>query len=507
MKDSSDRDQSFENLQSRFVSLYQKVFEDHLAQKTIVVIPSLTLDHEILSKIKGHFYYEERMLCMLMLLKMPETRLTFITSIPISPLIIDYYLHMLPGITPHHARERLTLLNCYDAGNLPLTQKILQRPRLIERIKKSIMKEEDAHLVFFNVTDEEKKLALKLNIPIYGCDPSLNYLGTKSGSRKLFRECNIPLPYGVEDVFTKSDVIEALLKLYIHNQNIKKAVIKINEGFSGDGNAVFYYDGISNDLSDTYQWIESHLKKNLKIVAKKLKHSKFFDKLQSEGGIVETFVEGDIVVSPSVQCRINPLGEIVIISTHDQVLSGENKQVFVGATFPANNEYSTELSALSYKLAEVMKNKGVLGRFGIDFMSVKTGEKWEHFAIEINLRKGGTTHPFIMLQYLTDGHFDVENATFVLPNGSSRFYFATDNLCSETYKGLTPLDLIDIVMHHGLHYNHTREEGVMFHLISALSQYGKIGLVSIGSTPERAIEYFEKVVDVLNNEVEKFRQD
>jgi len=507
MKDSLDSDQSFENLQSRFASQYQKVFEDNLALKTIIVIPSLTLDHEILSKIKGHFYYEERMLCMLMLLKMPETRLTFITSIPISPLIIDYYLHMLPGITPHHARERLTLLNCYDAGNLPLTQKILQRPRLIARIKKSIMNEEDAHLVFFNVTEEEKKLALKLNVPIYGCNPSLNYLGTKSGSRKLFRECNIPLPYGVEDVYTKSDVIEALLKLYIHNQSIKKAVIKINEGFSGDGNAVFYYDGISGDLSDTYQWVESHLKKNLKIVAKKLKHSKFFDKLQSEGGIVETFVEGDIVVSPSVQCRINPLGEIVIISTHDQVLSGENKQVFVGATFPANNEYSAELSALSYKLADVMKNKGVLGRFGIDFMSVKTGETWEHFAIEINLRKGGTTHPFIMLQYLTDGHFDVENATFTLPNGSSRFYFATDNLYSHTYKGLTPLDLIDIVMHHGLHYNHNREEGVMFHLISALSQYGKIGLVSIGSTPERAIEYFEKVVDVLNKEVERFRQD
>ena len=138
----------FDALQSKFAEQYRQVFENKLAPKTIVVIPSLTLDHEILSKIKGHFYYEERMLCMLMLLRMPETRVTFVTSIPISPLIIDYYLHMLPGITQHHARSRLPLLSCYDSGNLPLTNKILNRPRLIKRIMQSIPDCDAAHLVF-----------------------------------------------------------------------------------------------------------------------------------------------------------------------------------------------------------------------------------------------------------------------------------------------------------------------------------------------------------------------
>jgi hypothetical protein len=490
----------FAQLQKRFADQYQRIFDDKLAPKTIVVIPSLTLDHEILSKIKGHFYYEERMLCLLLLLRMPETRVTFVSSIPISPLIIDYYLHMLPGITPHHARNRLTLLNCYDSGNLPLTIKVLKRPRLIERIRKSIQDENAAHLVFFNTTDAEKELALALNTPIYGSDPIYNYLGSKSGCRQLFKDCDISLPFGFENIYSENDIVEALSQIHLKYPNHKKAVVKINEGFSGDGNAVFSFENAPNDIAHFSEWIKTNLKKNLKIVATKLKYQKFIDKIEKTGGIVEIFIEGETVMSPSVQCRINPLGEVCIVSTHDQVLTGENNQVFAGATFPAAPEYAITLANMSYKIGVVMRNIGVLGRFGIDFMSVKNDGQWTHYALEINLRKGGTTHPFIMLQFLTDGQYDADTGNFVLPEGNKRYYFATDNLQNDRYKGLTPLDLLDIVMYHGLHYDHSYKEGVMFHLISALSQYGKIGLVSIGSTPERAMQFYQKVITVLDDE-------
>jgi len=42
------------------------------------------------------------------------------------------------------------------------------------------------------------------------------------------------------------------------------------------------------------------------------------------GGIVEAFIEGDIKTSPSVQCLINPLGGVEVLSTHDQLLGGED---------------------------------------------------------------------------------------------------------------------------------------------------------------------------------------
>ena len=498
--DSTHIDHTFQNLQNQFIHQYASIFEDSLAPRSVVVIPSLTLDSQILSKIKGHFYYEERMLCMLMLLKMPETRLTFVTSIPISSLIIDYYLHMLPGITAEHAKSRLTLLSCYDAGSVPLTEKVLRRPRLIDRIKKSIPNEDSGHLIFFNVTDAEKELAVKLNLPIYGCDPSLNYLGTKSGSRKLFKDCGVKTPVGYENLSSANDIIEGLYRLKIENPPLQKAVIKMNDGFSGDGNAVFYFKDAPTDHNEFAIWMHQNIRNNTKIVAKKLTYEKFINTFEKMGGIVEEFITGEKVTSPSVQIRINPLGEICIISTHDQLLGGESGQVYEGATFPANEEYAGELANISYTLAANMRDKGVVGRFGIDYMSVKTEDGWKHYAIEINLRKGGTTHPFLMLQFLTNGMYYADKSAYLLNDGTKRYYFATDNLQKEKYKGLTPLDLIDIAMHHGLHYDHSNEEGVMFHLISALSQFGKIGLTSIGKTPERAMEFYRQVVAVLDKE-------
>ncbi|MBL7726792.1 MAG: hypothetical protein JNM68_03855, partial [Dinghuibacter sp.] len=156
----------FNRLQQHFAAQFEAVFPDRMAPKTIVVIPSLTLDQKILENVKGVNYYEERLLCMLMLLRMPNTHVVYVTSMPIDPVIIDYYLHLLPGITGCHARKRLHLLSCYDASCISLTEKILQRPRLVEKIKESIPFGHLAHITFFNVTDAERKLAIRLQLPV-----------------------------------------------------------------------------------------------------------------------------------------------------------------------------------------------------------------------------------------------------------------------------------------------------------------------------------------------------
>ena len=105
----------FEIIQQGFFNQFELFFPDNLAPKTIVVIPSLSLDKEVLAKVDGALHYEERLLCLLMLLRMPRANVVYVSSTPIDPVIIDYYLHLLPGITGYHARERLTLLSCYDS--------------------------------------------------------------------------------------------------------------------------------------------------------------------------------------------------------------------------------------------------------------------------------------------------------------------------------------------------------------------------------------------------------
>ncbi len=105
-----------------------------------------------------------------------------------------------------------------------------------------------------------------------------------------------------------------------------------------------------------------------------------------------------------------------------------------------------------------------------------------------------------MLQFLTNGDYNPDTGKYVLVNGDEKCYLFTDNLHEDRFKGLTPCDLMEIAMLNNLHYDNTKEEGVMFHLIGALSQYGKIGLVCIASTFERAKYFYDQTLKVLNSE-------
>ena len=121
------------------------------------------------------------------------------------------------------------------------------------------------------------------------------------------------------------------------------------------------------------------------MVADDLTCETFLQKFQEMGGIVEAFVEGEDKESPSVQCRIDPDGVCRVASTHDQLLGGESGQVFLGAYFPAQPDYAVAISSMGKKVAEALQQRGVLGRFAVDFISVKEKEEWQHYAIEINL--------------------------------------------------------------------------------------------------------------------------
>ena len=485
----------FAALQRHFAENFEAIFQNPAAARTVVIVPSLSLDQDVMAKLNGVNHYEERMLCLLLLLRLHRTRVVYVTSTPISEAIIDYYLHLLPGIPGRHARARLTLLSCDDASSAPLTQKILARPRLMEKIRQALIDPPTAHMSCFTVSDLERRLAVELGIPVYGCDPALQYWGSKSGSRRIFREAGIALPAGFEDLKNAGDVAHALADLKGRKPGLQKAVVKINEGFSGEGNAIVDLSSAPSGLA-SLKYFKENLP-NMTFEARGMTWELYQEKLLAMGGIVEEFIPGAEKTSPSAQFRVNPLGQLEPISTHDQVLGGQSQQIFMGCRFPANAEYRLDIQDLGMRAAHRLVEKGVLGRFGIDFVSVKEADGWRHLAIEINLRKGGTTHPFQMLQFLTDGQYDALTGRFLTPTGGARCYYASDNIESPNYRGLSPDDLIDITAANNLHFHAATAEGVAFHLIGALSQFGKLGVVCIGADQTRADALFKRTIDVL----------
>lgn len=492
----------FLELQAGLESMFRDVFSDPLAERTVVVIPGLSLDQETLAHVAGAPHYEERQLSMLLLLRLPRTRVVFVTSTPVDPVVIDYYLSLLAGIPSGHARRRLTLLSAYDAGPRSLTAKILCRPGLLQRIRAAIPQPRTAHLSCFNATEDEVQLAVELGIPLYACDPALSWLGSKSGSRQAFREAGVACPDGVEALRDLPALYTALAALKQRQPQLRRAVVKLEEGFSGEGNAVFDFDaGHPAGVPDAMA-IEAGMGRQLKPEAQGLTVEGFLAKFARTGGVVEAWIEGQDKRSPSVQMRINPLRELQIISTHDQLLGGPSGQVFLGSTFPADERYRTSLQEAGRRVGQVLRDHGVLGRFSVDFITVKDGAAgWVHQAIEINLRKGGTTLPFQMLQFLTDGRYDAEHCEFLTPTGQRRVYRATDNLCCPEYRRLTPDDLVDLIVEQRLHFDPMRQQGVVFNLIGALSEFGKLGLVCIADTHDNAADLYRRTVQVMDEAV------
>ena len=497
----SDREREiFLSLQARLEPMFREVYADPLAERTVVVIPGLSLDQETLAHIAGAPHYEERQLSMLMLLRLPRTRVVFVTSTPVDPVIIDYYLSLLSGIPSGHARRRLTLLSAYDSSARSLTSKILARPRLLQRIRDAVADPATAHLSCFNATGEEVALAVRLGIPLYACDPALARFGTKSGSRQAFREAGVPLPDGSEGLRTLDELYAALAALKQRNPDLRRAVIKLEEGFSGEGNAVFDF-GKAEAAAVAPAWVAREMPHRLAPEAAGLGAEAYLAKFAQMGGVVEAWLEGEDKRSPSVQMRITPIGTLEIISTHDQLLGGHSGQVFLGSTFPADARYRASLQTAGARIGELLRNRGVLGRFSVDFITVREGDTWQHHAIEINLRKGGTTLPFHMLQFLTAGRYDPERCEFLTPTGQQRVYYATDNLCRPEYRKLTPDDLVDLIVEHRLHFDPTQQQGVVFNLIGALSEFGKLSLISIADTHAHAEDLYRRTVAVIDREV------
>lgn len=489
-------------LQRRIPELYHALARDPRTPQTVVIVPSLSMDTRELQKITGVYHYEERMLVNLMLLRQPRTKLIYVTSQPLDPVVVDYYLALLPAIPSSHARSRLVMLDCNDRSNRPLSEKILRRPRLIARIREQIADFDRAHMVCFNSTHLERTLAVRLGLPLNSVDPQLSDLGTKSGCREVFRAAGVDLPFGFERLRTPEEIAEALAEIKRRDPPARRAVVKLNEGFSGEGNALFPYGDLdgSQSTSALARAILERLPTDLRYEAPAETWENFSQQFREMGGVVEAFVDGEVKRSPSAQCRVNAIGEPQVISTHDQVLGGPSGQVFLGCTFPAAEEYRLDIQRSGQRVAEELANRGVIGRFGIDYVSVREGDAWKHYAIEVNLRKGGTTHPFLTLKFLTAGSYNVEDGLFYAPSGKPKYYFATDTLQSDRYAGLRPEDLIDISVYHGLHFHGPTERGVVFHLIGALSEFGKIGIVAIGDNPQQARFLYKQSLQVLDEE-------
>ena len=182
---------------------------------------------------------EERFLFFLLLLRQPRLRMVYVTSQPINPLIVDYYLSLLPGVIPSHARSRLSLVSVDDSGPESLIEKVLARPRVIARIRDA--RSRTARCRTSSRTPRRPSNATSrccsaspCTAPTHGCSRSAprpgaggSSRGRGSATRRASRTCTRATTWRT-----------ALVALRAQRPDIRAAMVKLNEGVSGSGNAV-----------------------------------------------------------------------------------------------------------------------------------------------------------------------------------------------------------------------------------------------------------------------------
>ena len=487
----------FAELKTRLLPIYEAYLGGE-SPHTAVVVPSISVNQEELAKIEGSAFYEERLLFTLIRLANPLARVIYVTSQPVHQEILDYYLQLLPGMASR-ARKRLLVLSLYDGSPKPLTQKILERPRVLERMRRFIGDPDQAYLTCYNSTVLERRLAVELGIPLNAVDPELLWMGTKSGSRAIFAEAGVDHPLGFENIRTRDEVVASLEQLALARPGIRKAVVKLNESFAGEGNGVYRFPEEIPEAREDRLVAIIRAMEEMEWPGNRETLGGFLRKLGEMGGIVEEWVEAGEVDSPSVQMQVHPDGRLEVISTHDQVLGGSTGQAYLGPPLPPDEAYRKAIPDDAEKIGRIVARRGALGRFGVDFVVLRDGQgPWKAYAVEINLRMGGTTPPFMALEFLAGGKLDPETGLYGAADGKPKFYYATDNLKSAAYRGLLPDDLLDLMVEYGIHFRHQGLKGVLFFMIGALSQYGKLGVTAIGDSMEEAETLYESTQDILD---------
>jgi hypothetical protein len=505
--DDDRRDAAYDDLQRRLPSVWAAIRRDDPLESAVVV-PSISLERTTANSGTLMQAMEERALFLLLLLRQPRLRMVYVTSSPIQEEIVEYYLGLLPGIIPSHARGRLTLVSVGDASPVPLSAKLLARPRLLREIRALIPDAAHSHLIPYTTTHLERDVALSLGIPVYGADHRLAPLGSKSGCRRLFEEVGVTAPIGAEDLASVDDLVAAVTGLRARKPAIGEVIVKINEGVSGSGNALVDLSGLPDPgAPDEAEAVRARLLA-LRPEAAGLTVPDFLAAFERLGGVVEERITGVELTSPSVQMRVLPDRTLELLSTHDQLLGGAGGQQYLGCVFPADPAYSRKIAEPALAIGRHLAERGVLGRFAVDFVTVKDADgRWTAHAIELNLRKGGTTHPFLTLQFLAGGGYDARAGVYRTANGDEKHLVATDHLEDERLRSLTTHDVFDIVARHRLHFDTSRERGIVFHMISCVTECGRLGMTAIGDTARDAWQLYQEATEILLREAALAREE
>lgn len=213
-----------------------KRVEIHINSYSITELRRLTVD-----KLKQK---ENSQIMRIFSVKDPNVDVIYICPFTVTNEVYKYYLKILELVEIEDPTSRFHVIvpENYPSfkGHLSLAQAMLYSPKALNKVQE-LIEGKQAYIVPGKVGAYDIKLSIQLGTPIMCGEPDLttgNIIhSTKSGAKRIFQVCDIPIPMSAYDISDKNEFELALARLIINNLDVNVWVFKIDDEFGARGHA------------------------------------------------------------------------------------------------------------------------------------------------------------------------------------------------------------------------------------------------------------------------------